>query len=168
MKFTSPGTIFLSKYFILILSCLAIESHSQTAQLLKFDDLQTSVQKTNDTLYVLNFWATWCKPCIEELPGFEKINEEYKDARVKMILVNLDFNSKVDSSVIPFLSRKKIKSGVVHITDTDPNEWINKIDEKWSGAIPATVIYKNGKQLFFKEGSMTYDEIKKVIENNLN
>ena len=81
-----------------------------------------------------------------------------------MILVNLDFNSKVDSLVIPFIRRKKIESDVIHITDTDPNEWINKIDSSWSGAIPATVMIRNKKVLFFKEGTVSELELNSNLE----
>lgn len=146
------------------LSCVAFTAESQNVELLKFDELSTIIHQKNDSLYVLNFWATWCKPCIEELPHFEKLNAEFADKGVKVILVNLDFHSRVESSVKPFLVRKNIKSRVVHITDTDPNEWISKIEEKWSGAIPATVVYKNGTTVFFKEGALTYDELKTVID----
>ena len=81
-----------------------------------------------------------------------------------MILVNLDFNSKVDSMVIPFIRRKKIESEVFHITDTDPNEWINKIDSSWSGAIPATVMMRNKNVIFFKEGQVSELELNNNLE----
>lgn len=81
-----------------------------------------------------------------------------------MILVNLDFNSKVDSLVIPFIRRKKIESEVFHITDTDPNEWINKIDTSWSGAIPATVMIRNKNAIFFKEGQVSELELNSNLE----
>lgn len=81
-----------------------------------------------------------------------------------MILVNLDFNSKVDSLVIPFIRRKKIESEVIHITDTDPNEWINKIDASWSGAIPATVMIRNKNLIFFKEGPVSELELNNTLE----
>lgn len=81
-----------------------------------------------------------------------------------MILVNLDFNSKVDSLVIPFIRRKKIESEIVHITDTDPNEWINKIDSSWSGAIPATVMIRNKNVIFFKEGQVSEIELNSNLE----
>jgi thiol-disulfide isomerase/thioredoxin len=152
---------------LVIITFLSINVFSQKIALVNFETLNASVHKDNDTLYILNFWATWCKPCIEELPAFEKINEEFKDHPVSMTLVNLDFHSKVESSVKPFLLRKEIKSVVVHITDSDPNEWINRIDERWSGAIPATVVFKNTKTIFFKEGSMSYEELRDEMLNGL-
>lgn len=117
---------------------------------------------------VVNFWATWCKPCIEELPTFEKVNAEMKSDTFEMLLVNLDFNSKFKQSATEFILKNKIQSKVIHINDSDPNGWINKVDESWSGAIPATVIYQNGLKVFFKEGEISYDELKSTINNLIN
>lgn len=83
----------------------------------------------------------------------------------KLFLANLDFNSKFKEVVNRFLSEKKIKSTVVHINDQDPNNWINKIDSSWSGAIPATVVYNDGRKVYFKEGEITYEELNTVLIN---
>lgn len=122
----------------------------------------------HDTLVVWNFWATWCKPCVEELPFFEQVNSESLNQPVKIILVNLDFNKDVVSSVLPFIQKKKIQAQVIHITDTDANAWINRADSHWSGAIPATIMMKNGEKVFFREGSMNYSELKAVISDKSN
>ncbi len=109
-------------------------------------------------IVIVNFWATWCKPCITELPYFEQINAEMKSEKFSVCLVNLDFNSKYKTSAVEFVRNKNLKSEVIHLNDTDPNKWINKIDSNWTGAIPATLIYENGKKIFFHECEITYDE----------
>lgn len=149
-------------FFLLVL--LPNLMHSQEIRFISFDELQKESLTSGDSLSIYNFWATWCKPCIEELPYFEKANSTYKGQNVKVILVNLDFNSKVNDVTIPFIKQKNIKSIVYHITDTDPNEWINKVDPGWSGAIPATVMYQNGEKVFFKEGTMSEQELFQEIE----
>ncbi len=58
----------------------------------KFEDFEYLLEKDNDTTYVINFWATWCLPCVKELPEFEEINQHFKDKKFKMILVSLDFD----------------------------------------------------------------------------
>ncbi|MBK7429628.1 MAG: TlpA family protein disulfide reductase [Bacteroidetes bacterium] len=144
--------LFLSKY------CLAQDIADK-----KFEQFyQDDILKANG-IQVVNFWASWCKPCIVELPYFEKINSEIGSNNFKVCLVNLDFNSKFRGAATDFIKNKKIKSKVVHINDTDPNEWINKVDSSWSGAIPATLIYVNGQKVFFKEGEMSYEELKAEI-----
>lgn len=120
------------------------------------------LQKDNDTTYVVNFWATWCVPCVEELPYFEQLNAEYKDKKVKVILVSLDMSKQVERRLIPFIRNKKIQSKVVLLSDPDANAWIEKVDKSWSGAIPATVIYKKQNRKFY-ERSFTYEALEKEV-----
>jgi len=126
-----------------------------------FEKFETS----NDTLYVVNFWATWCQPCIEELPSFMKINEEYKkDKKFKMILVSLDRSSDFDTKVKDYISKNNIQPDVYVLSDNKRmNEWIPKINKTWSGALPATALYRNGQQLFFTEGKISYDDLRNTI-----
>lgn len=129
-----------------------------------YDSLQQRIQSNNDSIYVVNFWATWCAPCVEELPYFEKLNKTHSGEKVKVLLINLDFNSRVETVAKPFVTKKNIQSEVYHITDTDPNLWINRVDSSWSGAIPATVIYHQSKKVFFKEGGMNEEELLNTIK----
>ena len=132
-----------------------------------FETFQKKIlQKNNDTTYVVNFWATWCKPCVKELPYFERINKDYADKKVKVILASLDFPNKVQSQVVPFIKKNKLHSEIVLLDDADANSWIPKVSEEWSGAIPATVIYKNDSRTFY-EKSFTYEELKTEIQKIL-
>lgn len=117
----------------------------------------------DDKTYVVNFWATWCKPCVAELPYFEKLNEEYGEKGVEVILVSLDMPKMLEKKLLPFLEKKNLRSRVMVLDDPKQNDWIPKVNAEWSGAIPATLIY-NKKDRAFYESSMTYEE----LENNLN
>ncbi|RMA56791.1 TlpA disulfide reductase family protein [Ulvibacter antarcticus] len=130
---------------------------------LNFDELNTFLTKENDSTYIINFWATWCKPCIKELPAFEEVAAKYSEAKVKVILVSLDFPDKLESQVIPFIDKNEIKSQVILLDDADANRWIPKVSKEWSGAIPATIIY-NGNTRKFYERSFTYEELEKELE----
>ena len=116
---------------------------------------------------MVNFWATWCKPCIKELPDFEKINEQYASQKVKVILVSLDFPGQMESRLIPFVEKRQIKSEVILLDDPDANGWIPKVDQEWSGAIPATLLYNKRERKFY-ERSFTYKEIEKELKSILN
>lgn len=131
-----------------------------------FDGLENYIKPQNDTIYIVNFWATWCKPCIEELPYFEKINEEYGSENVKVILISMDMSKQVLSRLIPFLEKNKIKSEVVLLNDVDADAWINKVDPSWSGALPATLIYNSKKRLFFEQ-SFTYQTLSEQLNTFL-
>lgn len=125
------------------------------------------LNQKNDTTYVINFWATWCKPCVEELPNFEMLNSEYKSKKVKVILVSMDMSKQVETSLLPFIKRKNLQSKVIFLNDPDANSWIEKVDKSWSGAIPATVIY-NKKQRRFYEQSFTYEALEKEVQSIIN
>ncbi len=128
-----------------------------------FNRLKPLLNKQNDTTYVVNFWATWCKPCIEELPNFEKLHANFKNQKVKVLLVSLDLPRQVESNLILYIKKKHLQSSVVHLKDPDMNSWINKVDPQWSGAIPATIIYKGDKRKFYEQ-SFTYEQLQTELE----
>ncbi|MFN3639813.1 MAG: TlpA disulfide reductase family protein [Flavobacterium sp.] len=131
-----------------------------------YDNIERFLTQKNDTTYVVNFWATWCVPCVEELPHFEKLNQKYSDRKFKMILISLDFPKMVESRVLPFIKEKQLKAEVIHLNDPDANRWIEKVDATWSGAIPATLIYRNDQRNFYEstfDEATLNNEIKKFI-----
>lgn len=130
----------------------------------KFEDLEPLFRFDNDTTYVINFWATWCKPCIKELPYFEKLNSSYKDKKVKVVLVSLDFPKKVESNLVPFVQKKQLQSKVVVLLDGKYNDWIDKVSPNWSGAIPATYIYKRSQNHMVGEPFENIEELNEVVQ----
>lgn len=130
-----------------------------------YNEVFNTFIKNDNKLYVVNFWATWCQPCVEELPDFMKINKEYAtDENFEMILVSLDKASDIDPKVKDFVTNNLITPNVYVLSDNKRmNEWIPKISRHWTGGIPATAIYKNGKQLFFTEGKISYNDLKTTI-----
>ncbi|HUH27873.1 TlpA disulfide reductase family protein [Gelidibacter sp.] len=132
-----------------------------------FEGLKPFLKTNTDKTYVINFWATWCAPCIKELPYFEDLNATYKNKNVEVILVSLDFPKKYDSHVKPFIKKHNLKSKVVALDDNDSNTWIPAIDPDWSGAIPATLIFNREKRQFY-ERTFTYEELEKEVKQFLN
>jgi len=129
----------------------------------KFDDLAPLLNIQNDTTYVINFWATWCGPCVKELPYFEAITENYKSQPVKVILVSLDMEKQISSKLIPFLNKKKIRSEVVLLADGKANKWIDRVDPSWSGAIPITLVVSGGHRKFYEKEFHSEKEIEDII-----
>lgn len=129
-----------------------------------YEGLKHFLNQKNDTTYVVNFWATWCVPCVAELPHFEALNEKYKDNKVKVLLVSLDMDKKIESQLIPFIKKRQLKSEVVILRDPDADSWISQIDSSWTGAIPATLIYNKDQRKFY-EKSFTYDGLEKEVSN---
>lgn len=136
----------------------SISGYSQNVKLLNIDQLNERIEKGKDSIYVVNFWATWCAPCIKELPHFEKLNAAFKSDKLAVLLVSVDFKSKLNSAVIPFVKRKNIKSQVFLLNESDPQQYIDRIDKSWSGSIPATLFIKGDKRKFI-ESEFTYEQL---------
>ncbi len=132
----------------------------------KIDAVNARMASGNDTIYVVNFWATWCAPCVAELPYFEMIDSVYRDKKVKVILLSSDFKKDIDSRLIPFIEKKKLHSEVNFLDELYDNEWIPKVDSGWQGNIPATKIYsaKTGKSIFLPRET-SYRELDSLISN---
>lgn len=110
-------------------------------RVVNFDQLEPSLHLKNDTVYLVNFWATWCAPCLAELPVIKAVEEKYSDQKFKVLLVSLDQLSQLKTRLIPFVRSNKITAEVILLDDPNQNRWIDKVDEEWSGEIPYTVIY---------------------------
>lgn len=156
-------TIFFSLLVLMVTSFFPA-SKTGSIETISLEQLQSKVIKPGDnTLYVVNFWATWCKPCIEELPYFEEIGKKYADKNVKILLVSLDFVSEKEK-VSKFVERKNLQNEVYLLNAGNPNTWIDKIEPGWDGAIPATLMYKGGQKVFFHEGDLTLQELEHHIQ----
>ncbi|MEM9679383.1 MAG: TlpA disulfide reductase family protein [Bacteroidota bacterium] len=131
-----------------------------------YEGLKPFLNADDGAVHIVNFWATWCAPCIKELPYFEKINSEYSNSNVKVLLVSLDFPKQYDAKLKPFIKKRDLQSKVVAFDDVDQNTWIPGINKDWSGALPATIIYK-GDQRKFYEGSLTYEELEQELKQFL-
>jgi thiol-disulfide isomerase/thioredoxin len=117
-----------------------------------------------DTLYVVNFWATWCKPCVEELPYFEQLADSCANKKVKIFLVTTDMRKDIATRVTDFIKAKKLTQQVVFINEVNADKWINKVSEEWSGAIPATLMVKGDiGYRHFKEGELTFEELQLLV-----
>jgi thiol-disulfide isomerase/thioredoxin len=128
----------------------SLTASAQTAPIIKLDDLQAIINKKSDDIQVINFWATWCGPCIKEMPLFEKLTSDNKPG-VKVTLVSMDLDLNPDpEKVYKFITRKNLKSEVVLLDAPNPDTWINKIEKEWSGSLPATLIInrKTGQRKF--------------------
>lgn len=157
------------KYFLIIsLALITHTIYSQNVSVIKITDLEKRIRNNSDTTYIVNFWATWCVPCVKELPDFDSINTTYINKKVKVILVSLDFKEDLKIKLLPFISTKKVRSEVVLLDELNANYFIPKISDEWSGAIPATLIINNQKKLNrFFEKKLNYEFLKTEIENSL-
>ena len=131
-----------------------------------FKSLALQLQSSEDSLKIVNFWATWCRPCVEELKYFKTAADTFSAKKVKFIFVSLDFKSQ-KGKVEQFWAKNKIK-GSIYILEDDPNKWINQIDSSWTGEIPYTLIIPSNNKSSKINGELKgYKELQSLINTNL-
>lgn len=151
--------LLLASFLVLSLACQA------QVRVLKKKDLQALLARQNDTLYVMNFWATWCKPCVAELPHFQAAMEKYKGQKVKFEFYSLDFASDLKTKVLPFISRRKLGGTHYLVDEPDYDTWLGLVSKDWQGAIPVTLVmgYK-GKVRRFENRSFREGQLEALLE----
>jgi thiol-disulfide isomerase/thioredoxin len=137
-------------------------------KVIKLPELQSYLAKQDDTVRVVNFWATWCKPCVMELPHFLETYREMKSKKVQFLFVSLDFVQDFDKRLMPFVKNRKVDAPVVLLDEPDYNSWIDLIDPSWEGAIPATMIVNNKtKNKEFVNGELSKEMLISKINKKL-
>jgi thiol-disulfide isomerase/thioredoxin len=110
-------------------------------------ELGSILNDSSDKLHVINFWATWCAPCVAELPEFLKTVSETDHSKVDFLFVSLDFPSDAVKKLIPFMKKNNYTFKLALMTETDYNSWIDEVDPDWQGSIPATLFYNHARKV---------------------
>ena len=152
--------------FVLLFVAFSVQAQEKVTVYDTYDDFAKNILIEDENVYVINFWATWCAPCIKELPYFEKLNAENKN--VKVILVSLDSKKDLDKKLIPFIEKRKLKSKVLLLADKDYNSWLSKVDADWSGAIPATLLLNGKKKQFAERDFENFEELNQYVNSFIN
>lgn len=149
-----------------LLAIFTVNVWSQSVKVMNFNQLAPLLEQKNDTVYMVNFWATWCLPCVEEMPDILKFAADKKNSRFRLILVSLDMPDQIDTRVKPFLKRFNIADNVILLDDPDANKWIDRVSPQWTGALPATLFYSRNFREFHGD-VLDYTTIKSIVEPRL-
>jgi thiol-disulfide isomerase/thioredoxin len=154
---------------VMLLFSLLGNAQAQQIKIVTPDWIDGIHASKSDTLYIINFWATWCKPCVEEMPYFEQLADTCANKKVKIYLVTTDMRKDIATRVTDFIKAKKLTQQVVFINEVNADKWINKVSEEWSGAIPATLMIKGDiGYMHFKEGELTFEELNLLVKQVIN
>ncbi len=156
----------ITLYLLLIIASLFnTRVAAQEPSIIKWETLKQIIHPASDTTYVINFWATWCAPCVKELPNFERLADENKNSKVQVIFISLDFKRQFETRLKPFVDENKMNYPVYLLDEPDYNTWIDKVDPSWGGSIPATLVINNktGLKKFFEQ-EFTYEELSSIVK----
>lgn len=151
--------------FLIIFISAAAFSFAQQIPVWKITDYEKYVSSSKDEVLVINFWATFCKPCVAEIPSFIAVTNKYKEAKVKLVLVSLDLRSEYPAKILSFAKKHTFNAAIVWLNETNADYFCPKVDQKWSGSIPATIMIntKTGYRKFVEE-EMTPKEFEKELQ----
>lgn len=154
----------LKPALIIVTLIFAVETSAQMVSTVKYNDLESLVNKNQEELIIINFWASWCGPCIKEMPYFDALDHRED---IKVVFVSLDFQDELNK-VIKLVEKKAIASQVLWLDETDYDYYMRQVSEEWSGAIPATLMVDRDERRYFFERAFTADELNTTVNKILN
>ncbi len=141
--------------------CMIASVGNAQVKLLSLENFDKRLASGKDTTFVVNFWATWCAPCVEELPHFERLQAEKSSSPLKVILVSVDSKSKLSQVVDPFVKTHKLQSEVYIFDEPDQQKFIDHVNKSWSGSVPATlIVHAASSRRDFYEREFSFEELK--------
>lgn len=150
----------MSTIFLLSIEAQSIEQYSE------FTEYREALRPDKEKVYVVNYWATWCGPCVKEMPYFEKLQDNHPE--IEVVLVSIDFANQYEKRLVPFIEKKNLQSRVIHMADPKTNTWIDMVDPSWSGSIPATEIYQGDKHIFLEREFKDYKDLETTFLSFIN
>jgi len=121
------------------------------------------LENKSEKLRLINFWATWCSPCVAEFPELIKINRNYRKRKFEMITVSLDSPNRNDQ-VLKFLTKTYASTRNYHFNSDDKYQLMDIVDKDWPGSLPYTIIVKPGGEILYKKlGVIDPAEVRKII-----
>ena len=125
---------------------------AQNARMASLNDLELLLKGESEKALVINFWATWCRPCVAEIPFFEKLSVDAEKNNLHVVLINIDGEKDYHKLLLPFLKKRKMTAETWLLTEPNANLWIDKVSPDWGGSIPVTlVILPGGTERVFAE-----------------
>lgn len=121
--------------------------------------------KHKGDVLVINFWATWCKPCVQEFPELVKLQQTYANNNVEVMFISIDDDdAKTKRKVVSFLKKMNITTSSYLKRRGNDEAFINAVHPNWSGALPTTLVYKrNGELAAMKSEELNFDELQRLI-----
>lgn len=153
---------------LLICTCSLVKAQEQEVVIANtFEEIEFLFKAEIDSVHVINFWATWCGPCVAELPYFEEASETFANQAVRFSFVSMDFKNQYDTKLLPFLKKNPLPGNQFNLWDMDYNAWIDKVSPTWSGAIPITVIMGPKGKLLATRSFESSEELAELITKSL-
>jgi thiol-disulfide isomerase/thioredoxin len=154
----------MKTFIIITLLCCTIGLNAQEIKAIKVTELARAIRESKTPL-VINFWATFCVPCIQEMPYFQEMTKKYESKNVALMFVSLDLREAYPIKVNAMANKLKLTSPVVWLNETNADYFCPLIDSSWSGGMPSSLFVNNstGYHKFF-EDQLSREKLEKEIQ----
>ena len=149
----------------ILIASFSFFAKSQNISSWKIEDVVNHYSNSTDSVYVVNFWATFCKPCVAEIPYLQSISSKYLNQKVNLLLVSLDLPAFYPGKIGIFARANNFTAPIAWLNESDADHFCPMIDKKWTGSIPATVFVNaaTGYKKFI-ESSMTEEQFEMELK----
>lgn len=157
----------MKRNIFLFLGVLLVAGVQAQVKKVKVTDLEAYIQNSDHPL-MISFWATWCVPCVEEIPWFQEGVAKFADQKVELILISLDFPKDYPNKLESFIKKKNWQATFFWLDETNADYFCPKIHPRWEGGIPATLFVNNktGYRRFF-DRALTDRQVEPEIKTML-
>jgi thiol-disulfide isomerase/thioredoxin len=139
-----------------------------TVKTIDIEGIRQLIRERKGKSLLLNVWATWCKPCVDEFPDLVKIRRSFADSLVDVIAVSVDYPDEIESKILPFLASQNAVFPLYVSTVKKEEELMDALDPSWTGGIPATFVYdQQGRRRAFLFGQKNFEVFKAEIDSTL-
>ncbi len=162
------GARLLASAAVAALACAVLPAAAEPVKLVKPEQYRARVvAPKKGRVLLVNFWATWCDPCREEMPALAAAAKAFPAKDLAVVLVSIDSLGK-SPDVVKFLAKEKVPFVCWQAKSHDPQAFIEAVDKSWSGAVPYTLIYdRSGAVVAKLAGPQTQqafgDAVKKAL-----
>ncbi len=154
-------TRLVSKLSPILVLAILVSGCASSGTIQKLNDAEIASLSSKNKVVVLNFWATWCQPCVEEIPIFVRLQQQYPE--IDVVGVSMDEPDQI-AAVEEFTKKHGMNYKVFLRQGENFETMVNSIDPNWMGALPATFVFKDGKRTFSKAGLITEQELQQAIQ----
>jgi thiol-disulfide isomerase/thioredoxin len=143
-----------------------LKAQDNASRIIKWGELEKILSDSADSTTIMIFWASWCKPCLREIPVFEKIRKEKNVQAIRFIYVSLDFAKEKAEKLDPFVKNNLLGAKVLLLDEPNYNNWLKKVEPDWNGSIPMTLVLNNStKKRLFAESEITEQKLRSMIDS---
>lgn len=154
-----------------LLLALGVHFQAQTNRIVlpdvkpvRVSELKERIMRDSGKVVLVNVWATWCKPCKEEMPQLVRLRKNVSRNEFSLILVSADDSELVDTKVRPALKSLGVDFPSYIINERSDEAFMNGMDSTWNGALPTTFVYdRKGKLSKIMTGERTYKQFEETV-----